>query len=158
MTSKNLKKMPSKKILQRAAEKCAESGGKLTEKRSQLLTILIESQEPLSAYEVLERYNLTVEKSMPAMSAYRILDYLVSQELVHKLSSENKYIACSHITCCHEHKVPQFLICRQCKQVKEIVIPKDIIESLRQHLVAANYQLINSQLELDCLCDACKKH
>jgi Fur family zinc uptake transcriptional regulator len=151
----NISSVSLDQILERAAEKCSKSGTKLTEKRSKLLTILIQSEKPLSAYEVVDLYNATAEKSMPAMSAYRILDYLVSEELAHKLSSENKYIACSHIICCNEHKVSQFLICRKCHQVKEIAISKEIIESLKQHVAEADYQLTNSQLELDCLCSEC---
>ena len=93
---------------------------------------------------------------MPPMSAYRILDFLISEQLVHKLSSENKFVACSHILCRHDHQVPQFLICRQCQRVKEIAISSEIVKTLQVNVEEAGYHLLNSQLELDCICDQCK--
>ena len=38
------------------------------------------------------------------MSIYRILEFLESQQLVHKLKLTNRYVACVHITCNHEHE------------------------------------------------------
>ncbi len=148
-------KKAAQHVLQHAAKKCSRSGSRLTDKRAQLLSILVEAEGPLSAYDVVEKYNLQADKAMPPMSAYRILDFLVSEQLAHKLASENKYIACSHIVCCDQHKVPQFLICRECHQVQEITIPREIIETLQQHVTTAGYQLLNSQLELDCICQNC---
>jgi len=145
----------SNKTLERAAEKCLQAGSKLTDKRALILNILVEADAPLSAYEIVDRYNEKSAKSMPPMSAYRILDFLVSAQLTHKLTSENKYIACTHIACSHEHKTPQFLICQKCHRVKEIDIELDIIDSLQRQVNTAGYQLVNSQLELDCLCENC---
>jgi len=145
----------SNKTLARAAEKCLQAGSKLTDKRAMILKVLVDAAAPLSAYEVVDRYNEDSLKTMPPMSAYRILDFLVSAQLAHKLTSENKYVACSHIACSHKHEIPQFLICQNCHQVKEVDIEHDIIESLQRQVNTAGYKLVNSQLELDCLCEAC---
>lgn len=145
----------SLRTLKIAAEKCARTGSKLTDKRSRILTILVESDVPLSAYEIVDQYNAAAEKSMPPMSVYRILEFLEKEELVHKLASENKFVACSHIVCNHDHQVPQFLICRQCHRVKEIAIERSLIKGLQRHVTSAGYQLMSPQLELDCLCDQC---
>lgn len=143
-------------VLQKAALRCQQQGGKLTEKRQQVLSQLVRSAIPLSAYEVADLIKTEREQAMPAMSVYRILDFLVANELVHKLSSVNKYLACSHITCEHRHEVPQFLICRSCQAVKEIGITRKIVEDLSQSVAKAGYRLMNSQLELDCLCESCQ--
>ena len=150
-----MKKSQVEKVLSKAVEQCKHSGGRLTEKRKQILEVLIRSDTPLSAYEVTDRFNKSAEQSIQAMSVYRILDFLVSENLTHKLSSANKYVACSHITCSHEHEVPQFLICRKCHKVKEIGIKKSIVEDLRDSVFSAGYTLMNTQLELDCLCEDC---
>lgn len=150
MTKKQLEKIMSK-----AQDMCTNSGGRFTEKRKRILELLLSSNKPLSAYEVAEAYNKNAEASMPAMSVYRILDFLEDELLVHKLSSANKYIACSHIACDHAHQVSQFLICGKCQQVKEIGIAKRIIEELDEQLESAGYKLTNPQLELDCVCDQC---
>ena len=141
--------------LQKAQEKCNQSGSRLTEKRKIILGILLKSEKPLSAYEVADHYNKLADQSMPPMSAYRILDFLSSEELVHKLSSANKYVACSHIACDHPHQIPQFLICRKCHKVKEVGIQKKIIDELSKTVNAAGFKLMNSQLELDCVCGNC---
>lgn len=155
-----MQKVQVDKAVSKAVDICADSGSRLTEKRKSLLSLLLASDTPLSAYELAEQFNKVYEQSMPAMSAYRILDFLVSENLVHKLSSANKYIACAHIACSHSHEIPQFLICRSCHKVKEIGIKKRIIESLQDSVDSAGYTLVKSQLELDCLCEQCisKKH
>ena len=142
-------------ILDKAEHICTHSGVRLTEKRKLILELMLLSNTPLSAYEVADRYNKNSESSMPAMSVYRILDFLESEQLVHKLSSANKYIACSHIACSHEHQIPQFLICGKCQSVKEVAIAKKIIDELDHEVASAGYKLVNSQLELQCLCDKC---
>ncbi|MBX2859282.1 MAG: transcriptional repressor [Cellvibrionaceae bacterium] len=139
----------------KAQAMCAHSGGRLTEKRKRILEVLLRSETPLSAYEVSDAYAKSNQSSMPTMSVYRILDFLESELLVHKLSSTNKYVACSHIACDHSHEISQFLICNQCQRVKEIAINKSIIDELDKQVINAGYTLMNSQLELDCLCDAC---
>lgn len=145
----------TKHILQKAALLCRAQGGKLTEKRERVLAQLIRSDTPLSAYEVADQLNKENDLRMPAMSVYRILDFLVSIQLVHKLSSANKYLACSHITCEHQHEVPQFLICRECHAVKEIGITRKILDELSQSVRQAGYRLQTTQLELDCVCENC---
>lgn len=153
-----MKKQELKKIMGKAEDICAHSGGRLTEKRKRILELLLQSKSPLSAYEVADAYNRTSESSMPAMSVYRILDFLENELLAHKLTSANKYVACSHIACDHAHEVPQFLICGKCQNVKEIAISKSIIDELDTQVVNAGYKLMNSQLELQCLCEQCVDH
>lgn len=150
-----MKKRQLTSIMSKAQDICVHSGGRLTEKRQRILELLLVSSTPLSAYEVTDTYNRSVETSMPVMSVYRILNFLESEQLVHKLSSANKYVACSHIACSHAHEVPQFLICGKCQSVREIAIAKRIIEELDQQAASAGYKLMNSQLELQCLCENC---
>lgn len=145
------------RIMHRAGELCSQSGVRLTDKRAKLLEILVRSETPMSAYELADHYNREMGQSMPAMSVYRILDFLEQEQLVHKLSSTNKYLACAHIACAHEHEIPQFLICRSCQKVKEIGIKSSIVEELSAQVGKAGFKLMNSQLELDCLCKACAK-
>jgi Fur family zinc uptake transcriptional regulator len=142
-------------IMAKAQARCSSSGTRLTEKRQRILEVLLSSDTPMSAYELADAYNASQGESMPAMSVYRILDFLQSELLVHKLNSANKYIACSHIACAHSHDIPQFLICEKCQAVKEIAIPKRIIDELGAQVEKANYTLLAPQLELACLCSEC---
>ena len=142
-------------MLERAAQKCTESGSKLTPKRRQILEVLVKAGAPLSAYDIVAQYNNLYDQDMKPMSVYRILDFLASEKLVHKLGLANQYVACEHIRCDHAHDSTHFLICRQCQKTKEVTLSRALLDMLSERVQEAGYQLMSSQLELDCLCDDC---
>lgn len=143
------------KVLNHAEKTCSAHGARLTEKRKMVLTGLLKSKTPLSAYELVDFCRDEFDETLPAMSVYRILEFLEKENLVHKLHLANKYIACSHISCDHAHEVPQFLICGGCGVVKEIGIKKALVDSLKQNVEQAGFHLSSPQLELHCLCQSC---
>ena len=143
-------------IINKAKQNCAEQGVKLTTKRENVLLTIIKAGEAVSPYEVADLYKQEFSQSIPAMSVYRILDFLVELSLVHKLSSTNKYIACSHISCSHSHALPQFLICENCQVVTEIGIKNAVIEELKASVEKTGFTLTTQQLELKGLCSKCR--
>jgi len=142
-------------IIQHAEQHCDRRGSRLTQKRKQVLTGLVKTNKALSAYELIDFCKQEYEVSLPAMSVYRILDFLESELLVHKLNLANKYVACMHISCDHAHAVPQFLICKSCSVVKEISVEESTITDLGNTVKGAGYQLLSQQIELNCLCENC---
>jgi Fur family zinc uptake transcriptional regulator len=144
-------------VIASAERQCAERGVRLTPKRKLVLEGLVKSESALSAYELADYCSRTYGKSMAPMSVYRILEFLQEEHFAHKLNVANKYIACSHIACDHEHQVPQFLICNRCHKVKEVGIPKATITALKRTVNSAGYSLLSPQLELNCLCDKCAR-
>ncbi len=142
-------------IIQHAEQHCDLRGSRLTQKRKQILTGLVKSKKALSAYELIDFCKQEYGESLPAMSVYRILVFLESELLVHKLNLANKYVACMHISCDHAHAVPQFLICKSCSIVKEITVEESTITDLGNTVKGAGYQLLSPQIELNCLCDNC---
>ncbi|MDA7747028.1 transcriptional repressor [Psychromonas sp.] len=143
-------------IIDHAEQHCSEHGEKLTEKRKKVLLGLLKSQRALSAYELIEYCKTEFNETLPAMSVYRILEFLQQQELVHKLNLANKFVACSHISCDHAHAFSQFLICNQCQKVKEININKSILQEIESNIAEADYRLISPHFEMDCLCNECE--
>ncbi|WP_406827743.1 Fur family transcriptional regulator [Microbulbifer sp. ARAS458-1] len=143
------------RTLSAAEAACRVSGARLTAKRKNVLAVLLRSQKPLSAYDIVDQYSQDYGEPIPAMSVYRMLDFLANENLAHKLNSENKFLACAHINCSHHHGTPQFLICCSCNKVSEIAIKSDLITALRDTVKEAGFQLQSSQLELDCLCADC---
>lgn len=143
------------RILDHAEASCRASGARLTEKRKRILSGLLGSNKARSAYELIDYMHKEFDESLPPTTVYRILDFLISENLVHKLHLANKYIACSHISCDHAHEVPQFLICNQCGNVKEIGIQKPLIRTLERNVEEVGYFLQSPQLELHCLCGDC---
>lgn len=145
-------------IIKKSQETCTLTGVKLTHKRKNVLIVLLSSSRPLSAYEISERYKGQFNESLPVMSVYRMLDFLIHEKLAHKLETENQYIACAHITCDHQHEMPQFLICDNCHIVKEIVIKKSIMAELEHSIQNTGFALAHQQLELHGLCESCQSN
>ncbi len=142
-------------ILSHAEHHCRVRGSRLTEKRKKVLSGLLQSDRALSAYELADYCNETYDETFAAMSVYRILDFLEQEQLVHKLNLANRYVACVHITCDHQHEVPQFLICTDCKRVKEISISRSTMRSIKRQVEQAAFHLVSEQIEFNCLCDNC---
>ncbi len=146
-----------RRTIDEAEQRCKQQGVRLTDKRKRVLSGLLRSDKPLSAYELVDFCKNEYGQPLPAMSVYRILGFLQEQHLVHKINLANKYVACAHITCEHEHGVPQFLICGDCHRVKEISVNKSTINALQRSVDEAGFQLVSHQLEIDCLCEDCSR-
>ncbi len=145
-----------RRVIDRAEQRCKEKGSRLTEKRKQVLSLLLKSGKALSAYELVEAYKTDLGDRLPAMSVYRILEFLMSEHLVHRLEIANKYVACDHINCEQHHNETQFVICGQCQKVKEISISGSIMEELKKNANEVGFNLSNLQLEMSCICEDCR--
>ncbi|MDG2045840.1 MAG: transcriptional repressor [Halioglobus sp.] len=143
-------------VVAEAEQRCRERGARLTVKRKQVLSALLDSKAALSAYELVDYCSKAYGYAIPAMSVYRILAFLESQKLVHKLNLTNKYIACAHISCSHDHETPHFLICGSCQRVEEINVSKSTIQSVRLSVEEAGFDLVSPQIEMNCLCHDCR--
>lgn len=98
-----------------------------------------------------------VGQNIHALSVYRILEFLESEHLAHKLKVLNKYVACSHIPCDHEHCIPQFLICSKREKISEQIIDPAMITDLQSNARQEGFTVITPQLEINCVCDDCIK-
>jgi len=144
-----------KTIIEHAEKHCKSHGSRLTAKRKLVLSALVQSKKALSAYDVIDICKQEFKETIPAMSVYRILEFLETEKLAHKLKLANKFVACSHIVCEHEHNIPQFLICGECDLVEEISIKKATLLELKNHVEEAGFQLASPQLEMSCICNSC---
>ena len=140
----------------KARQDCCAAGVRLTAKRENVLTILLEHDHALSAYDVVDLYSEGFGEALSAMSVYRMLGFLVDNRLVHKLETTNQFIACAHIRCDHEHEESQFLICDDCHRVTEVGINTGVIDELRRSVADTDFYLPRQQLELHGLCRECK--
>lgn len=145
------------KIIQQAERSCRDSGVRLTSKRKQILEVLLQAGGPRSAYEIADLYRQQTMENIPVMSVYRMLDFLMQNDLVHKLTSNNKFIACAHIACSHSHQAPQFLICDKCQQVREIGVDEQLITALEESIEDNQFHLNSPQLELHGVCKSCQQ-
>ena len=144
-------------VMSAAEQKCIQGGIRFTKRRKQVLSVLIEADVALSAYEIAERCNAGSDSNMPAMSVYRILDLLQDQNLIHRLEIANKYVSCSHMTCSHEHDQSQFLICGGCRHVEEIYLSPDAVDALQTAARSVGFSAISPQLEIKGWCAECRQ-
>jgi len=142
--------------LQKAQSECSRTGLRMTDKRCKVLKLLLQATQPLSAYDIADQFKTVFNESLSAMSAYRMLDFLMQANLVHKLETSNQYLACSHISCEHEHELPQFLICDQCHTVKEIGLGQQLLKELKGSIEETGFLLTSQQLELHGICEECR--
>ena len=153
----NIKQSKLDSLLRAAEVSCAENGARLTQRRRQVLSVLMQSSSPLSAYEVLDLCNRSTTSAMPAMSVYRILDFLEQQLLVHRLSTSNKYVSCAHIACDHKHfQTTHFLLCEGCSSVEEVDATEEASEALEQMAKTVGFKLTTQQFELSGICTTCQ--
>ena len=143
------------KIVEVAERECLEHRVPITTKRLNVFSILLSSKKALSAYEIADSFQRMFEQPVPVITVYRVLEFLQSKNLVHKLEIVNKFIACMHRDCNHEHAASQFLICSRCLKVEELSIDQSEFEALKKTIDHAGFHLSNPQLEINCICKAC---
>ena len=142
-------------IISRAKRLCEMRGGKLTAKRQKVLTILLQAEKAISAYELIDHFSEQFDEALTPMSAYRILEFLESVHLAHKLNIANKYVACNQINETVKHTFPQLLFCDKCQKVDEIAMPITSLETISQTLHSNGFMLSSPQLEMACICHQC---
>lgn len=142
--------------LQLAEQVCKETNVRLTEKRRQVLTLLMITDKAISAYDLIELFKIHFSEVLLPMTAYRALEFLEESQLAHRLNTANKYVACSHIGCTSSHKLPHFLICEQCLRVDELNSQNDHnLGDLTDKAEQTGYQLSSPQIELNGICNKC---
>ncbi|MET0026014.1 MAG: transcriptional repressor [Candidatus Thiodiazotropha sp.] len=140
-----------KRVMQRAEALCRERGVRLTQQRRTVLELLIASEKPLSAYDLLDRLRESVKNPAPP-TVYRALDFLMQQGLIHKLESIHAYVGCTHPD--HPH-AGQFLICADCGEVEEVQDPR-VTESLQAAGQAQGFRTHRPVVELLGVCAHCR--
>ncbi len=141
----------TREVMDEAERICARTGARLTPVRKRTLEILLEGHRALGAYEVLERLSAEGFGHQPPV-AYRALDFLVEQGLVHRVRRLNAFTACVHPGTRH---APLFLICRACDAVVEA--PGQAIRAAAEQTARAHgFQIERLNVEALGLCPACE--
>ena len=124
-------------------------GQKLTPIRRKVLHLLLQSEEPAKAYDLLA--NLDGEGAAKPPTVYRALDFLQDMGLAHKIESLNAYVACGHAN--HEHSAV-FLICQSCGGAEELHAVATS-EALSKETSSAGFVVQNAVIEARGICRKC---
>ena len=156
-----------------AKEHCRLNGARFTPLRQQIYQLVLESDQPVGAYDLitqLQQIRLSetddisktpvdepaVKKRTPKNVApptvYRSLEFLLSEGLIHQLTSINAYVPCCHPRARH---TAAFLICDQCRRVQECSsLPVQEMMSFAEQDVG--FVVERSVIELSGRCQACQ--
>lgn len=157
---------------------CKNRNMRLTKTRREVLGLVLSSEKPLGAYDLLDRLKQTQPRAVPP-TIYRALDFLLENGLIHRIERLSAFIGCDHALHCHtshmaEDGTPedgpdhagschhdiwgshraQFLICRHCGHVQELeqdVIAGVLMAAAKSHGFRAEAAIV----EVEGLCAAC---
>ena len=144
-----------KDSIENAKKLLSQTGIRVTDKRLKMLSILLRTETPLSAYEIMHRFNNEYDEQVIANSIYRILNCLIKLNLVHRLASINKYVACNNPVCTVEQHIPIFVICRLCQKTHESPASEMLIKKLNRIIESNEFAGDLSEIELKGLCHQC---
>ncbi len=139
-------------LLATARELCETRQLRLTARRRQVLEILLQSHQPMGAYEILAQMNQTESRSQIAPPiVYRALEFLLEEGLIHRIECRNAFIGC--ISPGHMGAA-QFLICKGCEKVAELDKPDATLQSEASQL---GFSIDHSVVEITGFCANCQQ-
>ncbi len=128
---------------------CNKNNIKITALREQLIEILAKADHPCTAYQILSELK-NVKKNAEPMTVYRVLDFLVKNNIVHKLEASRKYALCCHPS----EKSCQIFVCKKCGKKQECH-NTSIAKVLEQISEKSNFRLVSKDIEIYGLCQNC---
>lgn len=141
--------------LSEAESMCASAGARLTPLRKEVLELILTAAGPMGAYDLLAKIKSDSDRPAAPPTVYRTLDFLLEKGLIHRLTSINAYIPCCHPREGHQ---AAFLICTECKTVKE-ASAQGLMQQLDQLSASDEFTAHHSIIEISGLCQQCRhKH
>ncbi|PZQ46648.1 MAG: transcriptional repressor [Micavibrio aeruginosavorus] len=150
--SKGMSKTELAKLLKTVEAVCKDKGARFTDSRRYVLEIIAGAGRPIGAYDILEALGKYVKDPKPP-TAYRALEFLTEEGLVHRIESLNAYVLCDMD---HRHNGSQFMVCDNCGDVTEAHLchlPSDLAIRVQ----AEGFVLSRWDAELHGTCRACAK-
>ena len=123
----------------------------LTPIRRQVLELVLKAGRPVGAYALLGELERALGKAMPP-TVYRALDFLMEQGFVHKIESQNAFIACLDLD--HAHR-SQFIICNACGRTVEL-LDDTLSASLDARAAELGFEVTQQVVEIRGVCADCR--
>jgi len=140
------------RLLTKAERMCEQRGARLTTARREVFEILAAEPSAIGAYDLLDKLKAAVPNAKPP-TIYRALDFLQEQGFVHKITSSNSYVLCTHFD--HQHPV-QMLICQHCGSVQEIQ-SDGVYEELYTQADEQGFKVATQTIEAHGICRECQR-
>ncbi|MDP2561499.1 transcriptional repressor [Psychrobium sp. 1_MG-2023] len=138
-------------LLEQAQQMCETRGARFTITRKKVLELMLKHGGAISAYDLLDKLKETDTAAKPP-TVYRALDFLLEQHFIHRVESQNAFIACNDFSDTHQL---QLFICEKCQEVQEIHSPQ-IQQSLNDQARLNDFQIKTQTVEARGLCHHCR--
>ena len=139
-------------FLHQAERLCTSRKQRFTELRKRVLELVCKYTQPVGAYTLLDDLRAEGRSAAPP-TIYRALDFLQQQGLVHRLATNNTYLACAHPQTEHEGF---FLVCSACGTTQE-VHTQDIVKAVRTYASEFEFAVDRVSVEVTGLCRNCRE-
>jgi Fe2+ or Zn2+ uptake regulation protein len=139
--------------VQRGLDALRANGLRITQTRRAVLQTLGEAAEALSPYAIHSRIK-DAQGQIDVVSVYRILETLQTLDLVHHVGLADGYRACGLDHAHESHS--QHMICRDCRKVVEVDLPKDVVAHSLSSAAKAGFHGAQVHLEILAVCDDCE--
>ncbi len=131
---------------------CAERRLRLTPARRFVLEALLGSHRAMTAYELLDGLAAAGLGSQPPV-VYRALEFLVANGFVHRIERLGAFAAC---TLGGAEHVAGFLVCRGCRRVAEVSLPRPV-RGLASEAAVAGFAIERTVVEAEGVCARCRE-
>ena len=137
------------RALDEAEVRCTAARERLTAPRRRVLELLLSSDAPLKAYDMIAAFGGDGAPAKPP-TVYRALDFLEKLGFAHRIESLNAYVPCRIEGGAHQ---AAFLICECCGAAREF---EPALDAGLSAAAEAGYSVRSLTLEARGLCPACR--
>ncbi|MBX2884807.1 MAG: transcriptional repressor [Granulosicoccus sp.] len=135
-----------------AAEQCCtQNGTRFTALRRRVLELIWQGHQPVTAYALIKALRKEKENTEPP-TVYRALEFLLQNNLIHRIESQNAYVGCEYPE--KEHR-SQFMICAHCEQATELENSIVIERAIASQASKLGFTVTSSTIEINGVCPAC---
>jgi Fur family zinc uptake transcriptional regulator len=126
--------------MKRAETLCNQRNIRFTPIRKKILALILEQHMPIKAYDILAK-----------LSDADHIEFLLENQLIHKIDSINSYIGCEFA---HKQHQSQFLVCDSCNEVMELQEPL-LNSALTETSQSKGFVVRQSHVEIHGVCADC---
>ena len=138
-------------LLAQAEKLCDQRNIRLTPSRRHILELVCNYSQPVGAYTLLDDLKEEGISAAPP-TVYRALDFLLENGLIHRLATNNTYLACAHPESKHEGL---FLVCDECGHTQE-VHTKKVVAAVDRAASGYDFEMHHASVEVTGLCKDCR--
>ena len=139
--------------LDAAETRLSQAGERMTAPRRRVLSLLLETGEPVKAYDLIARFGADGQAAKPP-TVYRALEFLERQGMAHRIASISAYVACTASAGDAPAHAAAFLICDCCGATEEVAVAGG--DAFAEAASAAGYAIERTTIEGHGRCPACR--